>query len=769
MFRFIAFIILSISVAVLFACGGGGAKVNPNPNPPAGGGDDVTTTKPDMKAIENRIATSTDYIEDEILVKTPLEGTELDSLARKYGLEVKTKAGNWATLSVPDRNLTGAIEKIAREQTVYDATIINTYISESDEIEVKYRDDLKHRKPNFLPTEPTFSDIYIDNIWIDQNQNPFLGFGQKVGWDPISGQGGLDNGLRGEGVVVAIVDGGIYIDPASIGGSIADIVVHYELQDPDGIGGVFTDRLHPSSAGYNGTTWTLAIDSPSAISYIESDGFIYRQNGNRAIGLAAANTSVPITFNIGGDPPESIIVGMAGLAPRAQYMILKIGTPNLDPLNPAYTFNDAEIAAAIDYAVASGANIIALGMWADTGGVHNPAIVTAVANARNSNVLVLAPTGENFELEGPYWDSGTETWTYNQNVDTTQISPAGIQGVISVGSSGYVTDALKSVFTFEARVADVYPNNQAGYTANNADVYATGTGYTLHQVNFAAEGDPPDWFPYMTPGSFLGNVMSLGYVMGAAALGYEGIFNFGNPANIDDQVATLLLRGGLEDTDFNRLLNVNYVAQIANNGGYDLVYPALEVFATLPTSANAVTTNEPFSLEPVINGGEGPYQILIDWGDGTSTPPGGFAPWVSGTIYEKDGGYTEPGVYVLVLRALDNRGNEASGIATLLVTNPLSAAPIVMEEPGGDPIQPPSPGSPIPLTINTNYVFNAKPFNLLGLGGESYSWDFGDGSAPATEQNPVHKYLGTGNFPVNLSIDDGIRPVFTIQISVSVS
>ncbi len=764
MFRFIAFIILTISALALIACGGGGAKVNPNPNPPAGGGDDVTNTKPDMKAIENRIATSTDYIKDEILVKTPLEGTELDSLARKYGLEVKTKAGNWATLAVPDRNLTGAIEKIAREQTVYDATIINTYTSKTRFPDVGIRDDVTLRKPNFLPTEWTFSEVYRDNIWVDGEGNPFVGLGQKVGWDPVSGQGGLDNGLRGEGAVVAIIDGGTYIDPTSTGGAIENIFVHYELRDPDGLGGLVTERLHSSSAGYNGTTWTLALDDPTAISYIESDGNIYRFEGNMMLGLAAANTSVPI--NIGGDPP--IIVGMAGIAPRAQYMVLKIGTPNLNPDDPDYTFNDAHIAAAIDYAVANGADIIGLGMWADTGGVHNPAIVTAITNARNSNVLVLAPTGQDLAQEGPFWDATNEVWIYGDSVATSQISPAGAPGVLSVGSTGYVTNAMQNMYTFAPRL-DVRPNSRAGFTASDADIYATGIGYTLWQFNQATAPDPPDWFPLLTPGSFIGNEMALGYALGAAALGYEGILTNGDPTDIDNQVAILLLQGGIEDTDINRLLNVNYVAQIANNGGYDLVYRALEIFATLPTSANAVTTNEDFSIEPVINGGEGPYQILIDRGDGTSTPPGGFTPWSSGTIYEKDGGYTEPGVYVLVLRAMDNRGNEASGIATLLVTNPLSAAPVVMEEPGGDPIQPPSPGSPVPLIINTNYVFNAKPFNLLGLGGETYSWDFGDGSAPATEQNPVHKYLGTGNFPVNLTIDDGIRPVFTIQVSVSVS
>ncbi len=775
--RIIAFIFLLLLLA-LFACGGGSKSVtSPKPGANDQGSNDGGTINEKLSSvgeIASYLSRSSSVIPDMIQIKTPLEGAELEALASKYGLNVESKSHNWATLRVPNGDLVTAIEKITREQTVYNASVINTYTSRMELPMVKPRTDIKPRMPSFLPTEPGFADVFQDEFWIDGEGNPFVGLGQKIGWDPVSAQGGLDNGLTGDGVVLAIVDAGIYVNPESTGGTIDGVGIHYELQDfPAGTN--VTVRLDPASAGYDGTTWTSCLDNPQAISSIESDGYIYRINGEQSLGIAAANIAGPI--NIGGETTP-INVGMAGIAPGVTFMVLKIGTPNLDPEAPEYTFTDSQIAEAINYAVSNGANIVALGMAADVDGVYNGAVQSAVQNARDNNVLVLAATGENFDMEGTYWvpgevgDEANGTWLFSDptsGVSTTEFSPAGIDGVLSIGSLGYASNAFVSLFN-PANRFNIRPNAIMGYCAYGADVYATGGAYTLMPFNTATDPDPPDYFPALTPGLFVGNQMALGFAMGAAALAYEGILANGDPAGIDDQVAMLMLRGGIEGADTQRILNVNYCSTIANNGGYDNIFPALNVTATLPTSANAVTTGSDFSIEPVIRGGAGlGYEILVDWGDGTTSPSNGdFEPWVPGTIYEKAGGYSQPGLYGLSITARDADGNQVGGFANLLVSNPLTVVPYVTETVDGAPIAGPTPTSPIPLVIGNTYIFHAGVSNLLGLGSETYTWDFGDGT-PVNQQNPTYSYSITETHTVKLIVDDGIRPAVEAQFDVLVS
>ena len=58
---------------------------------------------------------------------------------------------------------------------------------------------------------------------------------------------------------------------------------------------------------------------------------------------------------------------------------------------------------------------------------------------------------------------------------------------------------------------------------------------------------------------------------------------------------------------------------------------------------------------------------------------------------------------------------------------------------------------------------------LNTAGAFSYSWDFGDGSTPSTEQNPTHEYLDAGTYTVDLTVSDGVGVVGTEQMTISVS
>ena len=68
------------------------------------------------------------------------------------------------------------------------------------------------------------------------------------------------------------------------------------------------------------------------------------------------------------------------------------------------------------------------------------------------------------------------------------------------------------------------------------------------------------------------------------------------------------------------------------------------------------------------------------------------------------------------------------------------------------------PDTPFANPTATALGSNQVRFSSAGSGGVSYSWEFGDGSAPSTEANPTHTYPAPGNYTAKLTVtyaDDG--------------
>ena len=73
--------------------------------------------------------------------------------------------------------------------------------------------------------------------------------------------------------------------------------------------------------------------------------------------------------------------------------------------------------------------------------------------------------------------------------------------------------------------------------------------------------------------------------------------------------------------------------------------------------------------------------------------------------------------------------------------------------------------------------FNAAPvckgtptvFNNTSTGGTNYSWNFGDGSAISTVQNPTHTYSSSGNFVVTLTVSNTAGCLFVSTNTVVVN
>ncbi|TFG18181.1 MAG: PKD domain-containing protein [Promethearchaeota archaeon] len=71
------------------------------------------------------------------------------------------------------------------------------------------------------------------------------------------------------------------------------------------------------------------------------------------------------------------------------------------------------------------------------------------------------------------------------------------------------------------------------------------------------------------------------------------------------------------------------------------------------------------------------------------------------------------------------------------------------------------------LEINETIQFTFT--GNIGNGGESFQWDFGDGTANSTLTNPTHVYTTPGDYTVTLTVEDtdGDIAVFSIEIHIS--
>jgi glucose/arabinose dehydrogenase/chitodextrinase len=69
-----------------------------------------------------------------------------------------------------------------------------------------------------------------------------------------------------------------------------------------------------------------------------------------------------------------------------------------------------------------------------------------------------------------------------------------------------------------------------------------------------------------------------------------------------------------------------------------------------------------------------------------------------------------------------------------------------------------------PLTVNFSSAGSNDPEGQP----IRYSWDFGDGSALATEANPAHVYTQPGIFTVRLTVSDGVNSTFSTPLQIMV-
>ena len=176
------------------------------------------------------------------------------------------------------------------------------------------------------------------------------------------------------------------------------------------------------------------------------------------------------------------------------------------------------------------------------------------------------------------------------------------------------------------------------------------------------------------------------------------------------------------------------------------------VQGSTPLSASATasptTGNAPLAVNFTgsATGGTAPYTYSWNFGDGSSS-----------TSQSPSHTYSSSGSYTATLTVTDS--SSPAKTATSQVAVNVSAV--------GNPLAASASGLPtsgqIPLAVN---------FTGTATGGTPayhYSWNFGDGSAVSTAQNPSHTYSTVGTYTATLTVTDSASPANSATSTVAVT
>src|SRR5205807_1055419 len=166
-----------------------------------------------------------------------------------------------------------------------------------------------------------------------------------------------------------------------------------------------------------------------------------------------------------------------------------------------------------------------------------------------------------------------------------------------------------------------------------------------------------------------------------------------------------------------------------------VVSPALSATA----GASPTTGHAPLlvAFTAVASGGTAPLTYAWTFGDGSTgsgaTPSHTYA----------------AGSYVATVTATDAGSQKVTGQVTINVSPALTVG---------------MGASPQAVDQSDNVTFSGNPGG--GLAPYGYSWNFGDGSAAATTQNPVHAYNAAGTYTATLTVTDAnaVKKTATVQV-----
>jgi PKD repeat protein len=171
-----------------------------------------------------------------------------------------------------------------------------------------------------------------------------------------------------------------------------------------------------------------------------------------------------------------------------------------------------------------------------------------------------------------------------------------------------------------------------------------------------------------------------------------------------------------------------------------VVSPALSVAAT--GSPQTIDQGDSVSFTSTPSGGKTPFTYSWNFGDGS----------VASTAQNPSHVYSTAGMVTATLTLTDGNGVKATASVQINV----HSLPTVSAS--GSPTS--GDGT---LTVNLSSTASG------GTTPYSYSWDFGDGSAASTVQNPSHTYAAVGNYVATVTVSDALAHTAKATVGVSVS
>ncbi len=768
--RTINYVLIAVLIIILASCGGG-KKAAPalNPVPDVSGSQGGQTgDQPEGTTVLNMFEglPSTTVDEEHVLVRTGDTAEEFQRVADKFGYTVEGKFGNWLKVRVPDGDIETAVVELNKEYTVFETTPLTYYEMPRENIP-----QANVKTSSFAPNDVFWADLFMQPTFeVDDENNPTWDhcLGQQMYMGMMGFEGAWDIALRtgvsDTDVTLAIIDAGVY--------------------DEDGEGGVHPDfnelRLHPSSARVydDGTP-----PDPSDI-YFETDGTgtAYRTMGHILLGTVGANMAVlnyqaNVNYNAQvGDPPVEVswVAGLAGAMPNGEIMVIKTGDVN--GTGDGWEFSDLGIANSIDYAVQEGANIILLGMWSE--GPVPAVIQTAVDNARNNDVLVIAPAGEGTfnddDPENPFWEGVT-------SVDN--ITPASANGVISVSGTGFMrfdpedTDLNTGFFPggYGGLFGDEW-NEVAQFSNTGGDLCASGWGIGF-MWNFYNGYSSLSTIYF---GMNLGTHYSAAYVASEAAMVYQALVNANGgapPADVDGEIETILSSTGIGITG-GTIINAGYAVAVANNGGYDQIIEGVDISsydmsgAVFNAFGNAfLEVGQETQLAVNMTSSGGGYEIVVIWGDGTTYPEdfatsGDYAPYTPGSALPHT--YAVADDYRCTIFAHETTNDTYDEVSfAVFVFNPLNVNLQIENADGGIGTQ---------LLVDEVYRMKSNAsYDVITGNVVTFDWDFNwDGDSAnftadvSDTENPLFSYGSGHNPPVHdLNFGPNEDPGYTIGLRVT--
>jgi hypothetical protein len=793
------YLVMAAILISLFAYGCGGSGDIADPGAPAGdtGNTNLIAVDTPSSIVGNH---SVSLIPGRLDITTAVSDAELDAVLERYGYSLLERDGNNASISVPQGiDLQLAARELSKEYAIMEASpshLINTPVVSYSQprMDVSLLADMK--SSSYLPLDPMFDGVFFGFSFDGTDGSIVNWTGQANGLNANGFPGAWDVGfsanVSANAVSVAIIDAG-WFDYSTIDRADLDEAGQLDAANSGSVDGTGTFTSGLAAAEWD-TFDNAGVFTP------------YRDTGDVLLGIMAA---LPNNWNVrgfdidgsGGDLTDTEVwnEGIMGCAPLATYMLVKTGSES----GGNWTFSDAELAASIDHAVASGAKVILLGMFGT--GSPGAALSAALQNANDNNVLCIAPAGD---VVNSF--NGTDFDETAVDITVTDITPASDPNCVAVSATGPNRFPYAGGVDVTGDSNPDFDNPNTGWFPRWAAPFAerffevplwSNTGGDIAACSVSIGFGPHPFLingADVIPGNNYNNNISrfstsnaAAYVAGAAAMTCQALTaaNGGTPPS-DEEVLQVLM-----DTTQNEFVDLlglvdNPLTPDPGDGGLLSASGALNAVAGGGVSGPSMSLSVPtgqlvpatllttFQLAPQVSGGTGPFDLSIDWNNGAA--PVVVNNWVNQDPVALTGGWDTLGKKTILISVTETTGDMRTSNRTVEVPvyNAVSTSLTVM-----GPIDPGDPGlgeklftpaqaiqDAVTYTYSSN-VANVFTGSVNGVpNNPQFGWDFdGDDVVDKVGSTVEHAFINTGSFNIKFIVTQDLFPDISVTRTVLVN